>query len=232
MVNGGDVGKANIEAYTKPFQAATGVKVSAITDQLTLAKLELMVTTNSISVDVFPMNQGAARVAADKGFLEPIDYSIYKKEELDGLFDFAKQPFGVGMVIYSYLMVYNTERFPANKPRPTSWAEFWDVKSFPGVRAVSGRNGSEGPWEEALLADGVSPDKIYPMDIDRVFASLDKIKPHVRKWWTVGSEIQQIMQDKAADLVQSYDGRAGLVVSRGLRWSSIETNPSCSGTIG
>ncbi|SFN96411.1 putative spermidine/putrescine transport system substrate-binding protein [Bradyrhizobium sp. Rc3b] len=216
MVNGGDVGKANIEAYTKPFQAATGIKVSALTDQLTLAKLELMVTTNSVSVDVFPMSQGSALVAAEKGLLEPIDYSIYKKEELDGLFDFAKQPFGVGMVIFSYLMVYNTEKFPANQPRPTNWADFWDVKKFPGVRAlVSGRNGGEGPWEEALLADGVAPDKIYPMDIDHIFASLDKIKPHIRKWWTVGSEIQQIMQDKAADLVQSYSGRAGLAVSRG-----------------
>lgn len=216
VVNGGDVGKANIEAYTKPFEAATGIKVTAITDQLSLANLELMVTTNSVSVDVAPLNQGSALVADGKALLEQIDYSIYKKEELDGLFEFAKQPFGVGMVIYSYLMVYNTEKFPANKPRPANWAEFWDVKTFPGIRAlVSGRGGSEGPWEEALLADGVPPDKIYPIDISRVFASLDKIKPHVRKWWTVGSEIQQIMQDKAADLVQSYSGRAGVAVSRG-----------------
>lgn len=216
VVNGGDVGKANIEAYAKPFEAATGIKVTAITDQLSLANFELMVTTNTVSVDVTPMNQGSALIAAGKGLLEQIDYSIYKKEEVDGLFDFAKQPFGVGMVIYSYLMVYNTEKFPANKPRPRNWAEFWDVKTFPGIRAlVSGRNGSEGPWEEALLADGVPPDKIYPMDIDRIFVSLDKIKPHVRKWWTVGSEIQQIMQDRAADLVQSYSGRAGVVASRG-----------------
>ncbi|WP_346348063.1 ABC transporter substrate-binding protein [Bradyrhizobium sp. 139] len=216
LVGGGDVGKAYIEAYVRPFQAETGIKVIAITDQISLAKFDLMVTTKSVSVDVASMNQGSALVAAGKDLLEQIDYSIYSKGELDGLFDFAKQPFGVGMVIYSYLMVYNTEKFPANKPRPTNWAEFWDVKTFPGIRAlVSGRNGAEGPWEEALLAEGVSPDKIYPMDIDRVFASLDRIKPHIRKWWTVGSEIQQIMQDKAADLVQSYSGRAGVAISRG-----------------
>ncbi|TGV78311.1 extracellular solute-binding protein, partial [Mesorhizobium sp. M2D.F.Ca.ET.145.01.1.1] len=73
----------------------------------------------------------------------------------------------------------------------------------------------EGPWEEALLADGVSPDKLYPMDIDRVFASLDKIKPHIRKWWSSGSEIQQMLHDKVVDIAQSYDGRALLLIDQG-----------------
>ncbi|RWD96179.1 MAG: ABC transporter substrate-binding protein, partial [Mesorhizobium sp.] len=76
----------------------------------------------------------------------------------------------------------------------------WDVNSFPGVRSlVSGQYGSEGPWEEALLADGVAPKDIYPMDIDRLFKSLDRIKPDIRKWWGTGSEIQQMMHDKAVD---------------------------------
>lgn len=66
-------------------------------------------------------------------------------------------------------MVYNTEKYPADKPRPSSWAEFWPVDKFPGVRLLeTGEWGSEGPWEEALLADGVPVDQIYPMDIDRV----------------------------------------------------------------
>lgn len=216
VVYGGDVAKAYIESYVKPFEAETGIKVTPITDQIGLAQVELMVNAKSVTVDVAPLSQGSTIAAAGKGLLEPIDYSIFKKEELDGLVDFAKHPFGVGQSIFAYLMVYNTEKYPPDKARPTTWADFWDVKKFPGVRSlVSGRAGAEGPWEEALLADGVAPDKIYPMDIDRIFASLDKIKPHVRKWWTVGSEIQQIMTDKAADLMQSYSGRAGVVISRG-----------------
>ncbi|WP_338025346.1 extracellular solute-binding protein [Bradyrhizobium yuanmingense] len=119
-------------------------------------------------------------------------------------------------LVYSYVMVYNTEKFSAQTQRPSSWAEFWDVNKFPGVRVLhSGQLGTEGPWEEALLADGVAPDALYPMDIDRIFASLNRIKPHVRKWWTVGSEIQQIMHDKVADVMNSYDGRAGLLIDQG-----------------
>lgn len=214
--SGGSYGNSILEAYVRPFQAETGIKVTPITDLTTPAQLELMVTTKSVTADVIGVPQAAALAAAEKGYLEQIDYSIYRKEELAGIPDFAKQTYGVASVIYSFVMVYNTAKFPANKPRPTSWAEFWDVKTFPGVRVLaSGQTGMQGPWEEALLADGVPADKLYPMDIDRIFASLDKIKPHIRKWWTTGAEIQQIMQQKAADLVNSYDGRAVLSIDQG-----------------
>ncbi len=229
LVGGGDWGKANIDAYAKPFEAETGIKVTAITDQIEMAQLELMATTGNVTIDVVNINQGAALPAAAKGQLEAIDYSIYKPEELEGLVDFAKQPFGVAALIYSYVMVWNTETFPADKPRPTNWAEYWDVEKFPGVRILeSGQYGSEGPWEEALLAAGVPADKLYPMDIDAVFASLDKIKPHVRRWWATGSEIQQIMHDKVADVMNSYDGRAGILINQGapieVNWNQAKLN--------
>lgn len=217
MVGGGDWGKANIEAYTKPFEAATGIKVMAVTDEIELAQVELMVSTGNVSVDVININQGSALPAVAKGLLADIDYSIYDKAELDGIVDFAKQPYGVAALIYSYVMVYNTETFPSEKPRPTNWTEYWDVEKFPSVRLLqSGQYGAEGPWEEALLADGVAADALYPLDIDRIFASLDKIKPHVRKWWTAGSEIQQLMHDKVAGVMNSYDGRAGLLIEQGV----------------
>ncbi|RVD48303.1 ABC transporter substrate-binding protein, partial [Mesorhizobium sp. M2D.F.Ca.ET.140.01.1.1] len=80
----------------------------------------------------------------------------------------------------------------------------WDVSKYPGVRTLSsGVYGEAGPWEEALLADGVPADALYPLDIDRAFASLDKIKPHIRKWFVTGSENQQLLHDKVVDLAQS-----------------------------
>ncbi|WP_347336984.1 ABC transporter substrate-binding protein [Bradyrhizobium pachyrhizi] len=215
LVYGGDTGRANIEAYVKPFQAETGIRVTPITDDIRLAQLELMVTSNNVTIDVIATNPNTHLIAAARGHLEQIDYSIYRRDELGGLLDFTKQPFGVSGLIYSWVMFYNTEKFPTPKPRPSSWAEFWDDRRFSGVRAFqSGQSGTEGPWEEALLADGVAPDAIYPMDIDRVFASLDRIKPHIRRWWGSGSEIQQIMRDKAADIGNCYDGRAGVLIDQ------------------
>lgn len=215
MVGGGDWGKANLEAYAKPFEAETGIKVTAITDDILLAQMELMAQTKNVTVDVIDIGLGDISAAAAKGLIEKIDYSIYKTEELDGIASVFKHPFGVASLVYSFNMVYNTQKFPADKPRPTSWAEFWDAETFPGLRVMRSGDSGEGPWEEALLADGVPVDKVYPMDADRVFASLDKIKPTVRKWWASGSEIQQIMHDGAADIVQSFDGRAQLLIDQG-----------------
>ncbi|MER9548393.1 ABC transporter substrate-binding protein [Mesorhizobium sp. M0322] len=215
-VYGGDVGKANVEAYVKPFEAETGIKVTAIPDDVTLPQIELMVTSNNTTVDVVGADAATAHTANLKSLLEQIDYSIFKKDELDAIVDFAKKPFGVAGLVYGIPMVYSTEKFPPTGPQPTSWADFWDVEKFPGVRTLeTGQGGGEGPWEEALLADGVAADKIYPMDIDRIFASLDKIKPHIRKWWTSGSEGQQLFHDKAVDIGNCYDGRANLLIDQG-----------------
>ncbi|WP_352848887.1 ABC transporter substrate-binding protein [Mesorhizobium sp. M0622] len=215
-LNGGEYAKACIEAYVKPFEVETGIKVTPITDEVSGAQLELMVSTNSVSVDVIPVTPATASQAPATGYLEKIDYSIYRKDELDAMLDFANTPYSVGSIVYALCMVYNTEKFPTGKPRPATWAEFWDVSKYPGVRTlVSGVDGG-GPWEEALLADGVPADALYPMDIDRVFASLDKIKPHIRKWWTTGSELGQMLHDKAVDLAQSFDGRAVLMIDQGV----------------
>jgi hypothetical protein len=46
-----------------------------------------------------------------------------------------------------------------------SWADVWNVEGFPG-RRVSRKHPIDS-MEQALLADGVAPDKLYPLDADR-----------------------------------------------------------------
>ncbi|WGR97966.1 ABC transporter substrate-binding protein [Bradyrhizobium sp. ISRA443] len=215
-VSGGDFGKAAIDAYVKPFEAESGIKVTPIAQVVHSAQIAMMVKAKAVTVDVVPFSPVPHANLVKDHLFEEIDYSIYNKEELDAIPDYCKQPYGIASDVYSYNMVYNVKKFPAGKPRPTSWAEFWDAQRFPGTRSLqNGQYGTVGPWEEALLADGVPVDKLYPMDIDRIFRSLDKIKPHIVKWWTSGSEIQQIMRDDVADIVQSYDERALLLIENG-----------------
>ncbi|MER9083112.1 ABC transporter substrate-binding protein [Mesorhizobium sp. M0895] len=222
VVVGGNVAQAHAEAIIKPFEAETGIKVTPINQDVAAAQIGMMVTAKNVSVDVGVLSQTGVLDLASHDYLENIDYSIYKQIELDGMEDYARRTFGVAPYMYSSIMAFNTEKFPASKPQPTTWADFWDLEKFPGVRALpTGQDGAGGPWEEALLADGVPVDKLYPMDIDRVFASLDRIKPHVRKWWDSGSEILQIMRDNVADIAQSYDGRMVSLMGEG---KPIEVN--------
>ncbi|CAH2405101.1 ABC transporter substrate-binding protein [Mesorhizobium escarrei] len=221
VVVGGDVAKAHAEAIIKPFEAETGIKVTPINQDVSAAQIGMMVAANSVSVDVGILSQTGVLDLARHNYLEKIDYSTYKQNELDAMEEYAKKPFGVAPYMYSWVMAFNTDKFPAGKPQPATWADFWDVVKFPGARTLPTGQDGGGPWEEALLADGVPVDKLYPMDIDRVFASLDKIKPHVRKWWNSGSEVFQIMRDNVADLAHSYDGR---MVSLVVEGKPIEVN--------
>lgn len=207
MVGGGSYADAQIEAYVKPFEAETGIDVKIVRDQIQLPKLKLMVENDNVDVDVFLMTRGDAIIAAEQGYLETIDYSIYDPDELAGIPADLRQPWGVGGIYYAYVMGLNTDVLNNPQARPATWAEFWDTEEFPGTRTLmSGAYGVEGPWEFALLADGVAKEDLYPLDIDRVFASLDKIKPHVRKWWLSGSEVYQLFQGGMA-MGSSYDGR-------------------------
>ncbi len=38
------------------------------------------------------------------------------------------------------------------------------------------------------MADGVAPDALYPLDVDRAFRKLEQIKPHIAVWWTSGGQ--------------------------------------------
>ncbi|AGB73623.1 MULTISPECIES: ABC transporter substrate-binding protein [Rhizobium] len=214
-MSGGNWGDAVMKAYVESFEAETGVKVTRVNADFSSTQIAMMVDTKNVSADVVNLGQTNVDPLTAKGYLEKIDYSIWKKEDLEAIAENWRQPNGFASYVYSVNMVWNTKKFPAGKPRPTTWAEFWDVKKFPGVRSINTGEYGSGPWEEALLADGVPMDKLYPMDIDRVFASLDKIKPHIRKWWTSGSEILQIMRDNIADIVQSYDARALTLIDEG-----------------
>lgn len=214
-VSSGDFGKAFIETYVKPFETETGVKVTPVTQNVgSVAAIALMVTNNNVALDlVIGGPAGVAELSA-KDMLEKIDYSIYKKEEINGIPEVCRTAYSVAPYFGSVNMVYNTTKYPASKPRPANWAEFWDVSKFPGVRSLASST-NYGCWEEALLADGVPVEKLYPLDIERVFASLERIKPHVRKWWNNGAEIQQMLRDGAADLASSFDGRALVLMDGG-----------------
>ncbi|MET4518918.1 ABC transporter substrate-binding protein [Bradyrhizobium sp. I1.7.5] len=217
-MSAGNFGDAIMEAFVKPFEAETGIKVTPVYQDIRAAQVGLMVKNNSVTIDTVLTSQVTGLTLASGGYLEPIDYSVHNPRDLETIEACCKHQFGFGSYFYSLNMVYNTKKFPADKPRPTNWPEFWDAGKFPGARSLGNGQGgtpNPGPWEESLLADGVSMEALYPMDIDRIFASLEKIKPHIRKWWTAGAEILQIMRDGVADIVQSVDGRALSLIDHG-----------------
>lgn len=209
---GGSYEEAIRKAIIDPFQRETGIKVSYLSPA-DAARLKAQVDSNNVQWDVVEHSGPAFRPDAAK-YCEEIDYDAFDKETLDNLLPEAKTKYAVGSYVYSTVMGFSTAEYPANKPRPRSWAEFWDASKFPGPRSLTG-GGDPSTIEFALLAAGVPKDKLYPIDFDKAFASLDRIKPHITKFWTAGAEPGQLLSDRQVAMSSAWNGRLQVLKDQG-----------------
>jgi putative spermidine/putrescine transport system substrate-binding protein len=198
--SGGALDEAQRKVFSDPFEKETGIRVIH-TAPTNFAKLKAMIESNNIEWDITELPPRDFVRAVQMGYLEPIDYSVIQKADMVPEFVHSH---AVPGGFYSTVMAYNKNKFSADN-HPKTWAEYWDVKKFPGRRAL--RNSPAEHLEIALLADGVPPDKLYPLDVDRAFKSLDKIKPHISVWWTVGAQPAQLLTDGEVDLTTAWNGR-------------------------
>jgi putative spermidine/putrescine transport system substrate-binding protein len=59
-----------------------------------------------------------------------------------------------------------------------------------------------------LLADGVPPEKMYPLDVERAFRSLDRIKPYVSNWIDQTPQTVALVETGQIDFSYTYSTRA------------------------
>src|SRR6185369_2006644 len=144
-----------------------------------------------------------------EGLIQKLDKSIV---DVSNLTPDSRDDYSVVFGFYSTAMGYNRQKFSDDK-RPRSWQQFWDVKAFPGRRAL--RNHPVDNLEFALLADGVPADKIYPIDLDRAFKSLDRIKQHIAVWWKDGAQPAQMLLDGEVDFTSGWHGRFFALAKQG-----------------
>jgi putative spermidine/putrescine transport system substrate-binding protein len=206
FVSGGAFADAMIESFVKPFEQETGIKVNAVKSEMGLPRWSMAVETNTVDFDVALTAQGFGIQLSKAGAMTPIDYSIYDKHELEGLRPEFRAEWGVAAIVNGIVLAYDTGKLAEGK-RPQSWVDFWNTKDFPGTRTLMAPYIGAASLEEALIADGVPLDKIYPIDIDRAFRKLDEIKPEIRKWWESASEAQQMFNAGIVDMGNSFDGR-------------------------
>ncbi len=110
---------------------------------------------------------------------------------------------------FALLFVYNNASYP-DKP-PTSLADFLNTEKYPGRRAMT-REVSTGLLESMLIADGAPADDLYPLDLDRAFSALDKIRDQTTFAENNGA-LQQLLSDDQADMALIVSARA-LTVAR------------------
>lgn len=194
---GGTTQQAQQKHWAKPFAAASGINV-AMDGPTDYGKFKAMVESGNVNWDVVDVEGDFAYKAAKDGLLETIDLS-----KLKGLDPRFASPNSVGSFYYSFVLGYNKSTFKGTAP--SSWADLFDLKRFPGKRTLY-KWSAPGVLEIALLADGVPANKLYPLDVDRAFKKLDTIKSQI-VWWSGGAQSQQLLASGEAPIGMFWNGR-------------------------
>lgn len=202
------------KGFYKPFEEATGTTVAfAARPNQAMGQLKSMVLANNVEWNVTYLSDYLANLAIAEGLLDPIDTSGMDPKLLEEQLPGTVTPYLVGGSMYGTVMGYSTKIWPNADEGPQNWADFWDVKRFPGRRAMIG--GGYGPIEQALLADGVPRDSLYPLDLDRAFAKLDEIRPHVTVWTTASAQQHQLLVNDEVDLIHGFANRISAAMDDG-----------------
>jgi len=209
---GGAFDDVKRETVYEPFRKATGIEIVPVA--ATIAKLLAMHKSGQMEVDLIDTGDDVLLQLDALGALLPLDYKAFKFTDPDDIEPTVRRKSIVGNFNYAMVMGYHTAAYPKGK-QPRTWAEFWDLQKFPGPRTMADVASGAPDLEFALVADGVPADKLYPIDIDRAFKVMTRIRPAVPKFWDTGALSAQMLADKEVVLGTIWSTRIGVAIDKG-----------------
>lgn len=209
---GGSIATAQKSAFFKPFERATGDKVTVLDYNGGLAQVRAQVQSKNVTWDVIDSVPADVARGCDEGLFEPIDPASLPpapggtpavKDYMPGTLTRC----GAGVDVWANVFAYDPKSFPNGGPKTI--ADVFDLKRFPGKRGLNKAPQANLEW--ALMADGVPPDQVYKVlgteaGIARAFSMLDRLKGHV-VWWQTGAQPPQLLADGEVSISSAYNGR-------------------------
>ncbi|MDX6748588.1 ABC transporter substrate-binding protein [Geminicoccaceae bacterium 1502E] len=217
---GGSFDDYKRKAVYEPFQQETGIEIVPVA--ATSAKLLAMFKSGHVELDLIDTGDGILLELEKSNYLMPIPYEKFSYTDPGDLDPVIKREYQVGSFIYAMALAYNTEKFPKGS-EPRSWADFWDPKNFPGPRTLPAMASGTPALEQALIADGVPRDKLYPLDIERAFASLSRIRSSIPKFWDTGALSTQLLSNNEVVMGSLWSTRVQVAADQGaplaIQWN-------------
>lgn len=198
---GGAGQQAMIDQYQKPYTAAHPDVTFVNTSPPDLAQVKAQVMSKAVKWDVVAISPAAATQGCGTLF-EELDFPGLDTTNL------VPQTVGkcyLGNWINATPIAYRTEAFPDSKTAPKTVADFFDIRRFSGQRGIT-PSLQNGILEYPLLADGVTPKDMYPLDIDRSLKKLATIRKQVTFAPNFGA-LQQAVGAKQVDMFLLPDSR-------------------------
>jgi putative spermidine/putrescine transport system substrate-binding protein len=148
---GGAYQKAQTIAILDPAAKKLGITVNqdSIPDAWPVIKSQ--VASGKPIWDVVDVPTGYCLRGGEQGHIEKLDFT--KIPNAAAMPEAYRTPYSVAYEFYSSVLAYSQKKYPTGAT-PNSWADFWDVKKFPGRRAL--RNHPIATLEAALMLIGRS----------------------------------------------------------------------------
>ncbi len=196
---GGTYRDSVYEGGIKSFTEQTGIEVTII-DTPDLAKVKAQVMTGNVEWDVFDAPGALGASGSKEGYWETFDEGLFDVDDLT----IAPTADLVPFYTWAGGIAYDPKKYSEGQ-YPRNFAEYFDLEKFPGRRTF--RDRPSETLEAALLADGVAPADLYPLDVDRAFAALDRIKPSVASWVSATPQTITLLQTGEVDFSYTYASR-------------------------
>lgn len=202
MVNWGGVANQGFnQFYAEPFMAENaGVRCVQDSTGPSAGRIRSMVESGRVTWDLCDSSASSSIVLGRADLVRKIDYSVVKRSDAIGpafVLEWGAAPYS-----FSSVLAYDSTKFP--QP-PNNWADFWDLRRFPGTRLL--RRDAVPVLEAAQMSLGKDPANLYPLDIK---ASLNRVAAIRRNslYWTSGSESEQFMRTGEAVMGLIWHTRA------------------------
>lgn len=182
--------RSQMLGFVRPYEADKNLRVNVASYNGGISEIRDQVESANVIWDVVDLTQADSIRACKEGLLEKIDPatlpngidgSSAKNDFVSG----AINPCGVGVIVWATAFAYSNDAY--GNSGPTTIADFFDTKKFPGARGI--RNDPTVIMEWALMADGVGRDDVYstletPEGIKRALKKMDAIKAGLKLWST------------------------------------------------
>lgn len=202
---GGVYAESQKKAFVEPFKH-TGVEVTSQDYNGEITTIRSAAESKTVTWDVIDTDTPTALAACAEGVLEKIDW---KKLGLDRnkFIGGNLQECAVPNVVYATVLAYDATKFKTGAP--TKIADLFDLKKFPGKRALQKSPFVNLEW--ALIADGVRQSDVYSVlktkaGVDRAFKKLDTIKDQVA-WWEAGAQPPDLLSSGQVVMASAWNGR-------------------------
>jgi putative spermidine/putrescine transport system substrate-binding protein len=204
----GTLGDFYLANWIRPFEEKHDIKFDIIQmkgSRAPLEKVQAQIAAGVPETDFVPMHPDQFIFAKRNDMIMEIPNA--EMPEYQNLYDEFVTPYGPSLVLWCYILAYNTEKV---QPAPTSWKALWDDK-YAGKVALN-----EGLKEQVLEMTNLAwKGQPYPVD-DVTFKHLSDIRPNLVALWAGGADAEQLFRNDEIVMTPFWNGRVNKLKKEGL----------------